>query len=195
LRLANPENISAVRTYLPDVPIIGITKPSHPHSDPENHVYITPSLLAAESVLMAGADIVAMDATQRPRPTGETLVHIVTTLRERFPKALLMADIATLEDGLAAADLGFDCIGTTLAGYTAETLDRAKTGAPDFELLEQLISRVSIPVIQEGRIWEPSQVTQSFELGATAVVIGSAITRPHHITKRFVQAVPTLKVS
>jgi N-acylglucosamine-6-phosphate 2-epimerase len=193
LRLANPENIRLVKEYLPAIPVIGITKPPHPHADPENHVYITPSLWAAESVLQAGADIVAMDATLRPRPTGEALSDIVARCKERFPNALLMADIATQAEAEAAVQLGFDLVGTTLSGYTAETLPRAASKEPDFELLSTLARTLPVPVICEGRIWEPHHVTRAFELGATAVVIGSAITRPHLITQRFVQAVPRLQ--
>lgn len=193
LRLANPENIRLVKEYLPEVPVIGITKPPHPHPHPENHVYITPSLWAAESVIQAGAEIVAMDATLRPRPTGEPLAEIVARCRERFPQALLMADIATEAEAEAALQLGFDVVGTTLSGYTAETLPKATSQEPDFELLLALARKLPIPVICEGRIWEPHQVTQAFELGAHAVVIGSAITRPHRITQRFVQAVPSLQ--
>lgn len=189
LRLANPENIQAVKRCLPDIPVIGITKPFHPLPSPENHVYITPNLWTAESVCQAGADIVAMDATQRPR-TGESLQEIVAVLRERFPKVLLMADIATEADAYQAANLGFDFIGTTLSGYTTETTQRAQTGQPDFELLQNLTQNLSVPIILEGRIWEPQHVTQAFELGAYAVVIGSAITRPHVITRRFAQAIP-----
>jgi N-acylglucosamine-6-phosphate 2-epimerase len=195
LRLANPENIRLVKEHLPEIPVIGITKPPHPHPDPENHVYITPSLWTAETVLQAGAEIVAMDATRRPRPTDEPITEVVTRLRERFPDALLMGDIATEADAEAAVNLGFDLIGTTLSGYTAETLSKAKTGEPDFDLLAALTQAYNIPVILEGRIWEPEQVTRAFELGAYAVVIGTVITRPHRVTERFVQAVPSLKPS
>jgi N-acylglucosamine-6-phosphate 2-epimerase len=100
-----------------------------------------------------------------------------------------MADVATLEEGLNAARLGFDLISTTLSGYTEETR-HSVSGGPDFALLEALVSRVATPIILEGRVWEPSEVARAFELGAYAVVIGSAVTRPHEITRRFVQAVP-----
>lgn len=192
LRLANPDNIQLIKEYLPEIPVIGITKPPHPQVDPENHVYITPGLWAAETVAMAGAEIVAMDATQRPRPTGETLAEIVPAFKERFPGTLLMADVATVEEGRAAEALGFDVVSTTLSGYTAETIDKSKTEAPDFELLQALTHAVSIPVILEGRIWTPEQVAHAFDLDAFAVVIGSAVTRPQIITQRFVQALPHL---
>jgi N-acylglucosamine-6-phosphate 2-epimerase len=104
-----------------------------------------------------------------------------------------MADCATQAEAEHAQVLGFDVVGTTLSGYTAETLARGHSGQPDFDLLKQLVQSLTLPIILEGRIWEPSQVTFAFELGAHAVVIGSAITRPQLITKRFVEAIPTLR--
>ena len=94
-----------------------------------------------------------------------------------------MADISTLEEGIYCDSLGADIISTTLAGYTLESDNSSET--PDFELLEKLVGTVKKPVILEGRIWHPEEVKKAFELGAFCVVIGSAITRPLLITKRF----------
>jgi len=96
-----------------------------------------------------------------------------------------MADISTLEEGIKAREDGADILSTTLAGYTLESA-ASPSDAPDFELLEQLVSNTDCPVILEGRIWSPAQVDKAFEIGAHAVVIGSAITRPQLITKKFV---------
>ena len=96
-----------------------------------------------------------------------------------------MADISTLEEGVDCANLGADIISTTLAGYTLESGE--PTEGPDYELLEKLVKTVNKPVILEGRIWEPSEVKKAFDLGAHCVVIGSAITRPQLITKRFIE--------
>jgi N-acylglucosamine-6-phosphate 2-epimerase len=98
-----------------------------------------------------------------------------------------MADIATLEEALNCAELGVDIISTTLSGYTQESL--SDSTEPDFDLLTQIVAKTDKPVILEGRIWEPSQVKKAFELGAHCVVIGSAITRPQLITRRFTEAV------
>lgn len=190
LRLANPDTIAPIKSALPTIPVIGITKPKTPLPDPESRVYITPALSDANAVARAGADIIAMDATLRPRQ--EPLQQVVQTLKQQFPDKLLMADIATLEDALSAAETGFDWIGTTLSGYTTETLPKGKSEAPDFELLSAIVSRISIPVILEGRVWTPEHVTEAFQRGAHAVVIGSAITRPQLITRRFIQAIPSL---
>ena len=95
-----------------------------------------------------------------------------------------MADISTFEEGMKCKELGADILSTTLSGYTLESGDRGDE--PDFELLERLVKESGLPVVLEGRIWEPEQVTKAFELGAHCVVIGSAITRPQLITKRFI---------
>ena len=96
-----------------------------------------------------------------------------------------MADISTLEEGIKAKEAGADILSTTLAGYTLESAN-SPDKEPDFELLKQLVEQTNMPVVLEGRIWEPEQVNKAFELGAHCVVIGSAITRPQLITKRFV---------
>lgn len=189
LRMANAVNIRHIKSLWPDVPVIGITKPAAIPENYEAMVYITPAFEDVRSLAEVGTEIVALDATRRPRPGGETLAEIVTKTRRAFPNLLLMADIATLEEGLAAAALGFDLVSTTLSGYTTETHEKLKSG-PDFALLESLSRQINVPVIMEGRVWEPDEVTRAFACGAFAVVIGSAITRPHHITRRFCQAIP-----
>jgi N-acylglucosamine-6-phosphate 2-epimerase len=186
VRMAQPGNMQFFRRRHPQVPLIGITKPERIPENAHNLVYITPGFADVQSI--AGCcDIVALDATLRPRPSGETLAEIVAQTRAAYPNLLLMADVSTPKEGLNAQTLGFDLIGTTLSGYTAETLSRKDQG-PDFELLEGLVAVVDIPVIMEGRLWEPSEVAKAIALGAFAVVIGSAVTRPHEITRRFVQA-------
>lgn len=176
LRLNSPDIIRHVRMQL-DLPVIGLWKKTYADSP----VYITPTLADAQAVAEAGADILALDATFRPRPQGETLEHIVPQLKEAGH--CLMADISTLEEGIAAAQLGFDCLSTTLAGYTPYS---RQSREPDFQLLQALLQAVSIPVFMEGRIWTPEQALVAQELGAHAVVVGSAITRPQLITRRFV---------
>lgn len=188
MRMAQPRNIRYFRERHPEVPVIGITKPEKIPNNAVELVYITPTFSEIASIADC-CDIAALDATLRPRPNGETLAEIVDKVRAAFPALLLMADIATLEEGLNAEKLGFDLIGTTLSGYTLESQNTVKAG-PDFELLESLVSRVKTPVIMEGRLWEPEEVAQAFALGAFSVVIGSAVTRPHEITRRFVKAIP-----
>lgn len=190
LRMANPENIRHIKTFEPEIPLIGITKPHHIPTNFRELVYITPTFEDVCRIVEAGADIVAIDATSRLRPNGDTLDDAFSRVRQAYPQLPLMADISRFEEGIYAASLGFNIISTTLSGYTSDTMLCAKSGEPDFELLKKLVDVVEVPVILEGRIWEPWHVSKAFELGAFAVVIGSAITRPFAITHRFVEKSP-----
>ena len=96
-----------------------------------------------------------------------------------------MADISNFDEGLNAQNLGFDIISTTLSGYTKYT--ETSSTKPDFELLDKLVKNLNTPIVLEGRIWNPKEVDRAFELGAHCVVIGSAVTRPQLITKRFIE--------
>lgn len=165
------------------IPIIGITKPNVIPKNYKEIVYITPNVKDVLDLTNAGADIIAFDGTQRKRPNGENIKDLIKYIH--INKKIAMADISTIEEGLKAADAGADILSTTLAGYTLESSD-SPDSEPDFELLKTLAKETNVPVILEGRIWEPSQVDKAFELGAHAVVIGSAITRPQLITKRFI---------
>jgi N-acylglucosamine-6-phosphate 2-epimerase len=178
-RIDGPENVAAVRA-VSTLPIIGIRKMDRPESE----VRITATLEDALSVITAGATIVALDGTARPRPGHETLEDIVSQLHERGVP--VMADVATAAEAEAAIAAGADMVGTTLAGYTSdnETVDRSE---PAFELLKA-IAGLPVPVIVEGRIWTPAHVERAFRDGAHAVVIGTAITAPNVITRRFVDA-------
>lgn len=186
LRLEGVENVETVRKST-KVPIIGLTKIHGLNSlEMLQQVYITPTFEDAAALAAAGADIIALDATGRPRKDGMTLDKTINRIHFELNKPV-WADCATKEDGIAAWKAGADIISTTLFGYTQETL--TDDDSPGFELLRDLIETVNVPVILEGRIWHPDEVTSAFDLGAYAVVVGSAITRPHYITKRFVEAI------
>ena len=179
LRLAGARDIKNAKKEFADIPVIGITKPK---KIPENYldlVYITPTLKDCEDIIKAGADVVAFDATMRER---EVSISEMTAFIHSKGK-LAMADIATIEDAKNAQECGVDLVSTTLSGYTTQTHTDSKE--PDFALLKRIAENLNVPVILEGRIWEPEQVKLAFELGAYAVVIGSAVTRPQHIVKRF----------
>lgn len=178
-RVDGPANVAAVRA-VSDLPIFGINKVDRDGYD----VRITPTLEDALEVVTAGANIVALDGTERPRPHGETLAQIIAALHEIGVP--VMADISTRHEARAAAGAGADIVGTTLAGYTPYTSHLDKFG-PAFPLLEE-IRDLPIPVVVEGRIWTTHHVANCFEGGAFAVIIGSAITVPELITRRFVVA-------
>lgn len=179
LRLAGVRDVKNAKKLF-DIPIIGLTKPDKLPNNWKEIVYITPTLKEVNELIEADADIIATDATLRPRPK-ESLDEIIKYIKQH--NKLAMADISTFEEGVKARELGFDIISTTLSGYTQNS--RQDLIEPDFELLEQLTKELDCPVILEGRIWEPKEVDKAFGLGAHSVVIGSAVTRPQLITKRF----------
>lgn len=161
-----------------EVPVIGLWK------DGDADVHITPTVEHARAVAAAGADIVAIDGTRRPRPDGLDLAQTVAELRHT--PALIMADCGSRDDALAAQDAGVDVLGTTLAGYTGE---RPKTEGPDLELLDQLLAVTALPVVAEGRIRTRAQAAEAIARGAHAVCVGTAITHPTTITAWFRDAV------
>ena len=128
-----------------------------------------------------GVDIIAIDGTKRERPDGNTLEALMKEAKEKYPKQLFMADISSVEEAVEAERLGFDFVGTTLVGYTEYT----KGNLPLVEL-EKVLKAVSIPVIGEGNLDTPEKAKNALQLGAFAVVVGGAITRPQQITKKFV---------
>ena len=170
VRLESPEHIGAVRRRCPDALIIGLWKRSFPGSS----VYITPRWQEIQAVWAAGADVIALDATERRRPDGEDLATLVRRAREDLG-APLMADIDSVANGLRAAELGCPWVGTTLYGYTEAT---AQQPPPGWGLLPQL--RQQLPadtlLICEGGIASAQQARQALDTGADAVVVGTAIT-------------------
>ncbi len=159
-----------------EVPVIGLWKDGH------DGVFITPTARHALAVANAGAHIVAIDGTRRERPDGLTLKATIDMVHEQS-HALVMADCGSLADALNAAEAGADLIGTTLAGYTGE---REKTAGPDLDLLAAIaMAGLGIPLIAEGRIHTPAQARAALDMGAFAVVVGTAITHPASITGWF----------
>ncbi len=182
LRVAGARDVRNAK-HLFDVPVIGLTKPDVIPQNWQEIVYITPTLKEVIELVEAGADIIAFDGTMRERPNGAKLEELIKYVK--INNRISMADISTLEEGLNAEKLGANILSTTLSGYTQFSQNRGN--GPDFELLKQLVENTKLPVVLEGRIWEPEDVDKAFEIGAHCVVIGSAITRPQLITKRFVQ--------
>lgn len=183
LRVAGIRDVRNAKNLF-DIPVVGITKPDVIPPNWQEIVYITPELKDVISLIDAGADIVAFDGTQRPRPNGAKLEELIKYIK--INKRVSMADISTVEEGIKAAEMGANLLSTTLSGYTLES--KSDNEGPDFKLLRELVEKTNVPVVLEGRIWEPEDVQKAFSLGAHCVVIGSAITRPQLITKRFVQA-------
>lgn len=179
IRANGVDDISAIRAAV-KLPIIGINKIVHPGFD----VFITPTLDSAEEVVKAGADIIAMDATLRPRP-DQLSTSAAVRLYKHSLNVPIMADISTLAEGLAAAEAGADIIATTLSGYTPYS--RQESGA-DFLLIAELVAHLHQPIIAEGRFASPEDARRALELGAYAVVVGTAITAVDWVTQRYVAA-------
>lgn len=182
LRVAGARDVKNAK-HLFDIPVIGLTKPDVIPPNWQEIVYITPTLKEVIELVEAGADIIAFDGTMRERPNGAKLEELIKYVK--INNRVSMADISTFEEGINAEKLGANILSTTLSGYTQFSQNRGSE--PDFELLKQLVDNTNLPVVLEGRIWEPEEVDKAFELGAHCVVIGSAITRPQLITKRFIQ--------
>jgi N-acylglucosamine-6-phosphate 2-epimerase len=188
LRLEGVENVCAVRAVT-DVPIIALTKLHDiTYEERMKCAFITSTFEEAHALSDAGADVIAIDATGRPRRDGLSVKEVIARIHDDLDKPV-MADLATFEEAVAAAEAGADILSTTLFGYTTETLAGDEVG-PGFDLLSKIVeAKLEAPVIMEGRVWNTDEVKKAFELGAHAVVVGSAITRPHHITRRFVRAI------
>ena len=180
IRCEGAADIAAIRAAV-TVPIIGLIK----RNDPGFDVYITPDFAAARAVAEAGADIVAIDGTRRQR-FGDALPVLIRRIHDELGKPV-MVDIATLAEAVAAEAEGCDYVGSTMAGYTAETAHRRD--GPDLDLLADLVAICHRPVIAEGRYDTPVLAARALALGAHAVVVGTAITNPREIARRFVAAI------
>lgn len=163
-----------------DLPIIGIIKKVY---DDCPDVYITPTIAEVDALTACGVEIIATDATRRDRPGGETIETFFSKVRAKFPDQLFMADCSNVEEGMEAAALGFDLIGTTMASYTPYTRG---CPLPPFDMIEYLVKNCGKPVVAEGNIITPEHLRHAMDLGVLTAVVGSAITRPLEITKRFV---------
>lgn len=164
------------------LPVIGIIKRVYDDSD----VYITPSMKEVDELMTIRPEIIALDATKRMRPGKRSLEDFFAEVRAKYPEQIFMADCSTLEEGLNAAKIGFDILGTTLSGYTSYSKG---SELPNMELIQQLVESGEKPVIAEGGIWTPEQLKHILGTGVLAAVVGTAITRPMEITKRFVNAI------
>lgn len=179
IRANGVEDITAIRERVKTLPIIGINKAP---IDPE-FPYITPDFEHAKAIANCGVDIIAVDGTLRPRRDGKTAAELISRIKNEL-NLPVMADIATLEEAIAAEKAGADIVATTMAGYTPQ---RARCIGPDLDLLRKVVRAVRCPVIAEGRFLTPEDLCDGFDIGAMAIVIGKMITNPEFITRRFIE--------
>ncbi|MGW5364221.1 N-acetylmannosamine-6-phosphate 2-epimerase [Actinopolymorpha pittospori] len=178
LRAEGTQDVTAV-AQATGLPVIGIRKVG----SLADGVFITPTFRDAEAIAGAGAAIIATDGTARPRPDGRGLSSLIKRIHEELALPV-MADVDSVEAGDHAQQAGADVLATTLSGYTGGLVPPG----PDIDLLRALVRTSTLPVIAEGRYWTPESVVEAAEAGAHAVVVGTAITNPLEITRRFAAA-------
>lgn len=179
IRAQGVEDIIEIKSVT-NLPVIGIIK--RDYSDSE--IYITATKKEVEELLESGCEMIALDCTNRKRPNDEKLSDLIDFIKKNG--ILVMADISNYEEAINAQNLGVDCVSTTLSGYTPYT---EKLDYPDFELVEKLVKELKVPVIAEGRINTPEDLKKVYDLGVHSAVVGSAITRPQLIAKKFVDVI------
>lgn len=167
-----------------DLPVIGIIKRDYPDSE----VFITATTKEIDELATSGCDMIALDGTGRQRPNKEELAEVVRYAKDTYPHLLLMADVALVSEAKYASEIGFDCVSSTLIGYTKESR-QLDVSAHDFALLKEMLAVIDVPLIAEGNINTPEKLARVLALGAHSAVVGSAITRPQLITKTFVDAI------
>ncbi|MDX1304666.1 N-acetylmannosamine-6-phosphate 2-epimerase [Photobacterium sp.] len=182
IRANSVKDITEIKRTV-NLPIIGIIKRDYDDSE----VFITATINEVDELMTTNPDMIAIDATDRSRPNGEMLEDFVKVIRSKYPHVLLMADISTLDDAMEADRLKFDCVSSTLHGYTENTKN-SKLFSNDFQFLKDLLEAVTIPVIAEGNVETPEMAKRCLDVGCHAVVVGGAITRPKQITERFIEA-------
>ena len=182
IRTSSARDIVAIKEET-GLPVIGLIKREYPGYTGR----ITMTMREVDECMEAMADIVSIDCTDCERGDGLTPPEFLKQVKQKYPNIIIMADCATLEEAVAAVEAGADLVGSTMNGYTPQT--KHCKGGPNFELVKQMVAALNVPVIAEGRIHTPEQAKEMLDIGAWAVVVGGAITRPLEIANRFFDAI------
>ena len=177
VRIEGAERLAAVRAAV-DVPIVGLIKRSYPGFAP----YITPTADEIEAIVAAGAEVVAFDATPRPRPQGDDVAAMIGRINAHG--ALAMADCATGAEVRAAAAAGAAIVATTLCGYTEETRGHP---LPALDVLRAAVATSAFAIL-EGGVTSPDDVAAGIAAGAGAIVVGTALTNLDARIRTFAEA-------
>ncbi|MBQ9329036.1 MAG: N-acetylmannosamine-6-phosphate 2-epimerase [Solobacterium sp.] len=187
IRANSPDQIRMIRENV-DLPMIGLYKIWHESTD----VFITPTLDAAKEVYEAGAEIIALDCTDQITAEGEPAWHLLEKVKKELPDALIFADVSNYDEAERAVNLGADIVGPTLYGYTEATRHIESPDLREFaRMCRDFKDRAFM--VMEGHIYTPEDAVKALYLGADAVVVGSAITRPHLTARRFVDLMSGLQ--
>ena len=166
-----------------NLPIIGIIKRNYGNCN----VYITPTIKEVDELVEEGVDIIAIDSTRRQRPDNVELECFVKNIKEKYPNQIVMGDISNVDEAVYSEKIGIDIVGTTLSGYTDYT-----KGDNPLNTLQEVLKAVKIPIIAEGNLDTPEKAKKSIQMGALAVVVGGAITRPKQIAEKFIKAIESI---
>lgn len=166
-----------------NLPIIGIIKRNYGNCN----VYITPTINEVDELVEEGVDIIAIDSTIRQRPDNVELECFVKNIKEKYPNQIVMGDISNVDEAVYSEKMGVDIVSTTLCGYTDYT-----KGDNPLNTLQEVLKAVNIPVIAEGNLDTPEKAKKSIQMGALAVVVGGAITRPKQIAEKFIKAIESI---
>ncbi|HEY1728828.1 MAG TPA: putative N-acetylmannosamine-6-phosphate 2-epimerase [Candidatus Baltobacteraceae bacterium] len=180
VRIEGVQRIKAVRARLPQTPIVGLIKHAFDGFAP----YITATLSDVEKVLSSGANIVAVDATSRPRSDGSTVADAIAAIHAR--NGIVFADCARIDDARASLAGAADVLATTLCGYTDDTRGAA---LPALDLVAA-ISTLGAFTVCEGGVASPAQAASAFAHGASAVVVGTALTNLDVLVRRYADTAP-----
>ena len=182
IRTSGITDIQDIMKTVP-LPVIGLIKK---HYDGYS-AFITPSMTEVDELCELGCAVIAVDATPLTRPGNISAGTFIRQIKEKYPEQLLMADCSSFEDAVSAAEAGADFIGTTMNGYVMR--DKTSADPPDFDLVEHIAGEIDVPLIAEGRIHRPEDAVRMLRLGALAVVVGGAITRPKEIASSFIREI------
>ena len=182
IRTSSVRDIVAIKEET-GLPVIGLIKREYPGYTGR----ITMTMKEVDECMEALSDIVSIDCTDTERGDGLTAPEFLRKVKEKYPNIIIMADCATLEEAKAAYAAGADLVGSTMNGYTAATAHCK--GEPNYDLVKEMVAALPCPVIAEGRVHTPEQAKKMLDIGAWAVVVGGAITRPYEIACRFMAAV------